>query len=120
MSARLLLLSRPAGLTAVRPAVISTPIRALSGSATLRLKESQSTDPNPAEFDKHKQDSIEKQKRGQGHWKPELASVSEETVKADRMSPGKAGKEALKQLQEKTKGHAEERLKHGTSMKDGL
>ncbi|KAK0613890.1 hypothetical protein B0T14DRAFT_437968, partial [Immersiella caudata] len=75
-------------------------------------------DPDPNEFDKHKKDSIEKQKRGQGHWKPELASNSEESIRADRMSPGEAGKEAMKQLQEKTKGRAEETAKHGTSMSD--
>ena len=34
------------------------------------------------------------------------------------MSPGEAGKEAMKQLQEKTKGRAEETAKHGTSMSD--
>lgn len=94
--------------------------RSLSQTVPLALKESQSSDPNTAEYDKHKQDSLSKQKQGKGHWKPELASVSEESVKADRMTPGEAGEEAMKRLQERTKQHAEELSKHGTSMRDGL
>jgi hypothetical protein len=77
-------------------------------------------DPNPADFEHHKQDSLAKQKKGQGHWKPELASVSEETVKADRMGPHEADEAAMKRLQDQTKGSAEETAKHGTSMRDGL
>jgi hypothetical protein len=30
--------------------------------------------------EKHKQDQLQKQKDGKGHWKPELASNSEESV----------------------------------------
>ena len=30
--------------------------------------------------EKHKQDQLQKQKEGKGHWKPELASDSEEAV----------------------------------------
>ncbi|KAK0639224.1 hypothetical protein B0T16DRAFT_338669 [Cercophora newfieldiana] len=114
MSARLLL-RRPAVLASLPAAT-----RPLSISAPLYLKESASSDPNASDYEKHKKDSIEKQKRGQGHWKPELASDSEESVKADRMSPQEAGKEAMKRLQEQTKGRAEETAKHGTSMKDNM
>jgi hypothetical protein len=31
--------------------------------------------------EKHKQDQLKKQKDGNGHWKPELASDSEEAVR---------------------------------------
>ncbi|KAL0940601.1 uncharacterized protein CTRU02_203364 [Colletotrichum truncatum] len=65
--------------------------------------------------ERHKQDSLSKQKQGKGHWKPELASDSEEAVKADRSE-----KADPKTLQERTKGAAEEQSKAGTSMKDGL
>lgn len=65
--------------------------------------------------EKHKQDSLSKQKSGKGHWKPELASDSEEAVKADR-----SGKEDMSKLQERTKAAAEESSKSGTSMRDGL
>jgi hypothetical protein len=63
---------------------------------------------------------VKKQKEGKGHWKPELASVSEESVKADRLSPKEFTEDAVKELQEKTKGHANETHKTGTSMRDGL
>ncbi|KAK1772931.1 hypothetical protein QBC33DRAFT_510739 [Phialemonium atrogriseum] len=98
----------------------TTTRRTLMQGRSLGLKESLSKDPSPDEFDKHKQDSLSKQRQGKGHWKPELASESEESVKADRMSPHEAGEAAMKRLQERTKEAAEEKAKHGTSMRDGL
>ena len=68
------------------------------------------------DYHKHKQDSLDKQKQGKAHWKPELASQSEEAVKADRS--GKT--ESTKELQERTKRAAEDTSKAGTSMHDGL
>lgn len=65
--------------------------------------------------EKHKQDSLAKQKAGNAHWKPELASESEEAIKADDQPHEDIGK-----LQERTKGHAEHKNKSGTSMHDGL
>lgn len=68
------------------------------------------------DHDKHKQDSLNKQRQGSGHWKPELASDSEEAVRAD-----KAGHEGdMASLQEKTKKAAEESSKAGTSVRDGM
>ncbi len=49
---------------------------------TQESTKTENTDPELAE--RHKQDSLAKQKAGKGHWKPELASDSEESVKADR------------------------------------
>lgn len=76
---------------------------------------------SPAEtdvdYEKHKQDSLAKQKAGSGHWKPELASDSEEAVKADRAP---SGPEETAKLQERTKRAAEETAKAGTSIKDGM
>jgi hypothetical protein len=69
------------------------------------------------DYDRHKRDSLAKQKKGTGHWKPELASDSEEAVKADR-SP--SGPEEISKLQERTKRSAEETTKSGTSMRDGM
>ncbi|KAI1471975.1 uncharacterized protein F4812DRAFT_200973 [Daldinia caldariorum] len=87
-----------------------------TSSASLAYKESfqgtESYDP-----EKHKQDLLEKQKLGKGHWKPELASDSEEAVKADRHG---GGHEDIATLQERTKRAAEETSKAGTSMRDGL
>ncbi|KAI1821694.1 hypothetical protein F4861DRAFT_444610 [Xylaria intraflava] len=67
--------------------------------------------------EKHKQDLLAKQKAGKGHWKPELASDSEEAVKADRAADKK---EDMTTLQNRTKALAEETAKTGTSMRDGL
>jgi len=110
---------------ALRPSTLSvatttTARRSITQTPRALLKESASTDPNPEDFDRHKQDSLAKQKQGQGHWKPELASVSEESVKADRMGPKEAGEAAMRRLQDQTKGQAEETRKKGTSMRDGL
>lgn len=77
-------------------------------------------DPDPAVVDQHKQDSLAKQKQGKGHWKKELASDSEESVKADREGPTGHTPEDIKKLQERTKKAAEELGKHGTSMHDGM
>ncbi|KAL2155394.1 hypothetical protein VTH82DRAFT_136 [Thermothelomyces myriococcoides] len=121
MSARALISTRA---MAFRPCAFSltsrTARRNLSQTPRTFLKESSSSDPNPEDFERHKQDSLEKQKRGQGHWKPELASVSEESVKADRMGPKEAGEAAMKRLQDQTKDRAEETSKNRTSMNDGL
>lgn len=71
--------------------------------------------------EKHKNDLLAKQKEGKGHWKPELASDSEEAVKADRAHDARGGqKEEISKLQERTKSHAEDTAKSGTSMRDGL
>ncbi|KAH6851041.1 hypothetical protein B0I37DRAFT_353432 [Chaetomium sp. MPI-CAGE-AT-0009] len=121
MSARALLNTTT---KALRPPILSLPAttarRTLTQTPRTALKESASTDPNASDFERHKQDSLAKQKKGEGHWKPELASVSEESVKADRLGPQEAGEAAMKRLQEQTKGRAEETSKTGTSMRDGL
>ncbi|KAI2634414.1 hypothetical protein GGS26DRAFT_48701 [Hypomontagnella submonticulosa] len=88
-----------------------------TSSANLSYKESSHGDESH-DPEKHKQDLLTKQKAGKGHWKPELASDSEEAVKADRHGGG--GKEDVKTLQERTKAAAEETSKAGTSMRDGL
>lgn len=67
------------------------------------------------DYEKHKEDSLSKQKSGKGHWKPELASDGEEAVKADRTPD-----EDISKLQERTKKHAEEKSKSGTSGTDPM
>ncbi|KAK3180025.1 hypothetical protein K4F52_008603 [Lecanicillium sp. MT-2017a] len=85
----------------------------LSTTARLGLKESSSQ--TDVDYAKHKADSLNKQKKGAGHWKRELSSDSEEAVKADRNS-----NESIEQLQKRTKQAAEETSKAGTSTRDGL
>ncbi|KAI5858284.1 hypothetical protein GGS23DRAFT_600638 [Durotheca rogersii] len=113
MTSRMLL--RPAVLAATRQAFLQ---RAFTVSAArFVFKEStyatESHDP-----ERHKQDLLAKQKAGTAHWKPELATDSEEAVKADRH--GGEGKEDIHTLQERTKSAAEETSRAGTSMRDGL
>ncbi|KAI1178201.1 hypothetical protein F4777DRAFT_129597 [Nemania sp. FL0916] len=89
--------------------------RSFTGSTmALKHKESHGESYDP---EKHKQDLLSKNKEGKGHWKPELASDSEEAIKADRAG---AGKEDIAALQNRTKATAEETSKKGTSMHDGL
>ncbi|GAW25204.1 putative mitochondrial carrier protein pet8 protein [Rosellinia necatrix] len=108
---------RPAASLAVTRQAVPTP-RSFGGS-TMALKHKESTgegyDP-----EKHKQDLLAKHKAGKGHWKPELASDSEEAVKADRSAAAAAPGEDMTALQNRTKATAEETSKTGTSMRDGL
>ncbi|TQW00145.1 hypothetical protein IF1G_00076 [Cordyceps javanica] len=80
-----------------------------SSSRVLSHKESSSND----DVDKHKLDSLRKHKDGAPRWKRELASDSEEAVKADKGHGAAA--ESVQQLQERTKKMAEEQKKSGTS-----
>ncbi|KAK4118712.1 hypothetical protein N657DRAFT_637831 [Parathielavia appendiculata] len=118
MSARALLNTTA---KALHPSPISlTARRSLTQTTRAMIKENASTDPDPEAMDRHKQDSVSKAKKGEGHWKPELASVSEESVKADRAATGDSSDAAMRRLQEQTKAHAEETSKNRTSMRDGL
>ncbi|KAK5165466.1 uncharacterized protein LTR77_008995 [Saxophila tyrrhenica] len=58
----------------------------------------------------HKQDQLEKQKQGKGHWKDELASDSESIIKADRDDIDT--KQTISELQ-KESAKAAEREKKG-------
>lgn len=56
--------------------------RAFSASSWRALKEGERNVAGAGEdSEKHIQDQISKQKEGKGHWKPELASNSEEAVR---------------------------------------
>ncbi|KAL7909941.1 hypothetical protein GGI35DRAFT_478824 [Trichoderma velutinum] len=91
--------------------------RGFAFSTTKRLGLKESSNQTSVDYDMHKKDSLAKQKRGSGHWKPELASDSEEAVKADRASKENLA-EKMDALQERTKRAAEETSKAGTSMRD--
>jgi hypothetical protein len=54
---------------------------------------------------------LKKQKEGKGHWKPELASSSEEALAADRHEHNDHSEKGMRDLQEKTVKHAEEKHK---------
>ncbi|GAB0138804.1 hypothetical protein EsDP_00007026 [Epichloe bromicola] len=91
------------GLRAARPFIRRG--LPLSTSSKLGLKESFAQ--TNVDYDKHKRESLEKQKRGTGQWMPELASDSEEAVRADR------SREDIATLRERTK--AGDSDKSGTS-----
>lgn len=56
---------------------------------------------------------LPKQKKPLDHWEPELATASEEAVKADRAPPAPESK-----LQEETKEAAEETARAGGNVRD--
>jgi len=77
-------------------------------SSVRALKEDDRHNDDQAESnERHKQDQLKKQKEGKGHWKPELASNSEEAVAADRQS----GSDSIEEMQKKTADHAEKKHK---------
>ncbi|KAG5974265.1 hypothetical protein E4U55_008242 [Claviceps digitariae] len=71
-------------LGAARLSPLGFRMRLSTTSPRLGLKESSSQ--TDVDYDKHKKDSLAKQKKGEGQWKPELASDSEEAVRADKLS----------------------------------
>jgi len=86
-------------------------------SSVRGLKESDRHNPDQAaDNERHKQDQLQKQKDGKGHWKPELASDSEEAVAADRSHKG----QSIEDMQKNTADHAEKKHKSGTSQEPGL
>ncbi|KAL8296757.1 hypothetical protein RB597_006061 [Gaeumannomyces tritici] len=125
MSSRMLLRSIAA---AGRPgATVSR--RGLATTSRLAHKETSPSASHPAPPDndeshdvhRHKDDLINKHKQGKAHWKAELASDSEEAVKADREGgKDQHTKEHIQSLQERTKHHAEKTSKSGTSDGDGM
>ncbi|MCJ1437103.1 hypothetical protein MMC27_006488 [Xylographa pallens] len=58
------------------------------------------------EIDHHKNDQLQKQKDGKGHWKGELASQSEAALKADREEV-EASDETISKLQKETEQYAQ-------------
>ncbi|PVI00831.1 hypothetical protein DM02DRAFT_526252 [Periconia macrospinosa] len=56
--------------------------RTFISSPQMRLKED--ADRSPEQIERKKQESLEKQKKGEGHWHEELGSASESNVAADR------------------------------------
>ncbi|RAL62598.1 hypothetical protein DID88_004445 [Monilinia fructigena] len=109
-------------IRAARPVSIAVPARRAFANTSMRcLKESDRHNPEQAAAnERHKQDQLAKQKEGKNHWKPELASDSEEAVTADRHEHSDHSEKGIKELQKKTERHAEEKHKSGTSQNTGL
>lgn len=110
----------PSAVVAARPISVVT-TRGFRGTGARLSKESDLGTDSALESEIHKQDLLRKQKEGKGHWKPELASDSEEAVAADRHEHGDHNKtETLEELQKRTAQHAEKKHKHGTSQDPGM
>jgi len=93
-----------------RVSIAARQLRAFTATSVRPLKESDIDNPS-SDKEKHKQDQLSKQKDGKNHWKPELASDSEEAVAADRHEHDDHSQEGIKELQKKTEKHAEEKHK---------
>ncbi|EHA48286.1 hypothetical protein MCOR27_006114 [Pyricularia oryzae] len=99
MSSRIL--ARTLRTSTTSPAMLR---RSMATTPQLRHKETSHHDENHGEdVSRHKEDLLNKHKNNSANWKSELASNSEEAVKADRDEHG-----SIKDLQEKTKGRAEQ------------
>jgi hypothetical protein len=83
--------------------IASRQSRTIASTAFLRHKESavHHNLEDSTTQEKHKQDLLSKQKAGKGEWKRELASDSEEAVRAER-DPA-----SIEELQKRTKDEAE-------------
>lgn len=103
-----------ARLEALRHGCSSFPLRALSTSPRLRLKEDEEKhEPGSAEAkESKKQEHLKKQDEGKGHWERELASSGEEAVKADRQDMHHSDKD-IEQLQHRTAKGAEQEKDQG-------
>ncbi|THY21831.1 hypothetical protein D6D01_06364 [Aureobasidium pullulans] len=86
-----------------RRAFVSAPIRSFQTAPVLRVgKESALHEEGRAEeVERVKNEQIQKQKEGKGHWHEEIASDSESIVKADRGDIS-ADADTIKQLQKET------------------
>jgi hypothetical protein len=71
-------IARPVAFRAAAPAYI----RPFSQAQQLRLKEDANR--SPEEIERTKQEQLQKQKEGKGHWHEELASSSESHIAADK------------------------------------
>ncbi|KAJ5121624.1 uncharacterized protein N7515_009585 [Penicillium bovifimosum] len=81
----------------------AAPASTFHTSAARRLHEDdkdQDRDNLSEHYEAHKQENLKRTKEGKGKWTAELASNSEENVKADR---GEYGSESIETLQQQTK-----------------
>ncbi|KAI9821828.1 MAG: hypothetical protein M1827_002410 [Pycnora praestabilis] len=106
-------LRNPAMRSAIRPAFTPSIARSQPSffhSSTIRAALSESDHDLPDRKEKiehHKNDQLDKQKEGKGHWKGELASNSEGAIAADRGTHDHSEK-GIKEMQDATAQHAEE------------
>jgi len=96
---------RPLSALRVPPAICARGLHATSFTAALNETD-RDRDNLHEEIDHHKNDQLQKQKDGKGHWKGELASQSEAAIKADREEIN-ASEETISKLQKETEQYAQ-------------
>lgn len=72
----------------------------------------QDVDERKKKIEHHKEDQLDKQREGKGHWKRELGSNSESAIKADREEVTNAEHD-IESLQKETSQALEEDHEHG-------
>jgi len=92
------------------------PRPALQRSATIstssRLLIKEDADRSPDEIEAKKNEQIQKQKEGKGHWHEELASAGESNIAADKEKVHDH-EEHMEDLQKQTAGQAQREHPHG-------
>jgi hypothetical protein len=86
------------------PCTIYTPSRAFRTTPVRCLKEDGNR--SPQELEDKKQEQVDKQKRGEGHWHEDLASKGESDIKADKEHVGDHDKH-IEDLQKDTAKQSE-------------
>ncbi|KAH9827806.1 hypothetical protein Tdes44962_MAKER02740 [Teratosphaeria destructans] len=87
-----------------------TVARPFTAAPRWQIKEDK--DRSPEELERIKQEQLQKQKEGKGHWHEELASQSESHVAADREEVHDHD-EHMEDLQKQTAGQSEKEHPHG-------
>lgn len=85
--------------------------RSATISTTSRLRIKEDADRSPEDIEKKKNEQIQKQKEGKGHWHEELASAGESNIAADKEKVHDHG-EHMEDLQKQTAGQAEDNHPH--------
>jgi len=96
---------RPLAALRVSPTIRARALHATSFRAALNETD-RDRDNLHEEIDHHKNDQLQKQKDGKGHWKGELASQSEAALKADREEID-ASEDTINNLQKETEQYAQ-------------
>ncbi|KAK5942172.1 hypothetical protein PMZ80_006127 [Knufia obscura] len=107
-----LTLSTRSALRSTRRVTPRQTLRPFSAYPRLLIKED--ADRSPEEIEKHKQEHLKKQEKGEGEWDRNLASRGEESIAADRQADKVEDHgEHMEDLQKQTAGQSEKEHPEG-------
>jgi len=90
------------------------PIRSATFSTSSRLSIKEDGNRSPEELEAKKNEQIQKQKDGKGHWHEELASAGEASIAADKDAHKVDDHDShMEDLQKQTAGQAQKEHPHG-------